>query len=165
MPAWLSHYKIAMNRGHIMRDILQQFFKRSDGTTMCILACFTAAILFAACSLPVTAASLPSEPIYKVMSPLGESTVKMTLMAPRPDTLAGKTVCMVWNNAFKSDVTHPVIGEELKKKYPGVKIVQYTDMPNAFLPEPAGTPRKQSEALQALYKEKGCNAVISGNGG
>jgi len=99
------------------------------------------------------------------VSPIGERTVKMTAMAPRLDTLAGKTVCMVWNSAFKSDVTLPVIGETLKKQYPGVKIVPYTDMPNAFLPEPPGTPRKQSEALQALYKEKGCDAVISGNGG
>ena len=105
------------------------------------------------------------EPVYSVVSPLGDSTVKMITMVPRLNTLAGKTVCMVWNNAFKSDVTLPAIGEALKKQYPGVKIVPYTDMPNAFLPEPPGTPRKQSEALQALYKEKGCNAVISGNGG
>jgi hypothetical protein len=154
-----------MNRSHIMRDILQQFFRRSDGTTVCILACFTAAILFAACSSPATAASESSEPVYNVMSPMGESTVKMTSMAPRIDTLAGKTICMVWNNAFKSDVTLPAIGQALKKQYPDLKVVQYTDLPNAFLPEPPGTPRKQSEALQTAYRLKGCNAVVTGNGG
>jgi hypothetical protein len=72
-----------------MRGILQQFFKRSDGTTICILACFTALILFAACSSTAAGASAPSEPIYNVVSPIGESTVKMTSMAPRIDTLAG----------------------------------------------------------------------------
>lgn len=149
-----------------MRDILQQLFKKSDGTAICMLACFVVVILFAAGSPQDTSASEPSaEPAYKVVSPIGESTVKMTTMAPRMDTLAGKTVCMVWNNAFKADVTFPAIGEALKKQYPGVKIVPYTDMPVAFLPEPPGAPRKESEALQAAFKEKGCNAVISGNGG
>jgi hypothetical protein len=146
--------------------ILQQFFKKSYGTAIYILAWFIVLILFASGSPQDAAASAPSaEPVYSVVSPIGESTVKMTAMAPRLDTLAGKTVCMVWNSAFKSNVTLPAIGEVLKKQYPGAKIVPYTEMPNAFLPEPPGTPRKQSEALQALYKEKGCDAVISGNGG
>ncbi len=131
-----------------------------------MLTCFIAVILFVSGSPQDTAASEPcAEPVYAVVSPIGESTVNLNSMASRLDTLAGKTVCMVWNNAFKADVTLPVIGETLKKQYPGVKIVPYSNMPNAFLPEPPGTPRKQSEALQALYKEKGCNAVISGNGG
>ncbi|MBN1254615.1 MAG: hypothetical protein JXA50_05015 [Deltaproteobacteria bacterium] len=150
----------------ILYRIFQQFFKNFDGTAICMLACFVAVILFAAGSPQDTAASEPSaEPMYKVVSPIGERTVKLTTMAPRLDTLAGKTVCMVWNNAFKADVTLPAIGEALKKQYPGVKIVPYTDMPDAFLPEPLGAPREQSEALQAVFKGKGCNAVISGNGG
>jgi len=149
-----------------MMDILQQLPRMSDGTATWMLACFVVVILFAVSSPPDTAASEPSaEPAYKVVSPIGESTVKITTMAPRLDTLDGKTVCMVWNNAFKADVTLPAIGEALKKQYPGVKIVPYTDMPDAFLPERPGTPRKESEALQAVFKEKGCNAVISGNGG
>jgi hypothetical protein len=106
-----------------------------------------------------------AEPVYKVVSPLGESTAKTTAMAPRLDTLDGKTVCMVWNYAFKADVTLPAIAEELKKKYPGIKIVPYTAMPLAPLPEAPGTPKKESEALQAAYKAKGAQAVIAGNGG
>ncbi len=113
-----------------------------------------------------TAASEPSvEPAYKVVSPVGESTAKTTAMAPRLDTLAGKTVCMVSNRSFKADVTFPAIEEALKKQYPGVKIVPYSAMPVAPLPEPPGAPRKESEALQAAFKAKGCDAVIAGNGG
>lgn len=150
----------------ILHDILKQFFRKFDGTTICMLTCFIVVILFSFGSSQDTSASDPSvEPVYKVVSPIGESTVKMTAMAPRLDTPAGKTLCMVWNSAFKSDVTLPVIGETLKKQYQCVKIVPYTDMPDAFLPEPPGAPRKQSETLQELYKEKGCDAVISGNGG
>ncbi len=113
-----------------------------------------------------TAAAEPSaEPTYKVLSPSGESTVKTTAMDARLDTLAGKTVCLVWNRSFKADVTLAAIGEALKKQYPGVKIVPYSAMPVAPLPEPAGAPRKESEALQAAFKAKGCDAVIVGNGG
>lgn len=153
--------------GHrILHGILQQLFKKYDGMAIGMLACFVAVILLVFGSPQDTAASEPSaELVYKVVSPIGESTVKMTTMAPRLDRLAGKTVCMVWNNAFKADVTLPAIGEALKKQYPGVKVIPYADMPDAFLPEPPGTPRKESEALEAVFKEKGCNAVISGNGG
>lgn len=112
------------------------------------------------------AASKPSaEPVFKVVSPLGESTAKTTAMAPRLDTLAGKTVCMVWNRSFKADVTLPAIAEALKKQCPTIKIVPYTAMPMAPLPEPPGTPKKESDALQAAFKAKGCDAVIAGNGG
>lgn len=129
-------------------------------------ACFVVVILFAA-GLPVdtSAAEASAEPTYNVVSPIGERTVKMVTMAPRPNTLAGKTVCMVWNHAFKADVTLPAIAEALKKQYPGIRIVPYEEMPLAPLPETPGTPRKESEALLAAFKEKGCNAVIIGNGG
>jgi hypothetical protein len=111
------------------------------------------------------AAAPAAEPVYKVVSPLGESTAKTIAMAPRLDTLDGKTVCMVWNYAFKADVTLPAIAEELKKQYPGIKIVPYTAMPIAPLPEPPGTPKRESEALQAAFKARGAHAVIAGNGG
>jgi co-chaperonin GroES (HSP10) len=150
----------------ILYGIFRQFFKKFDGMAICVLTCFIAVILFVSSSPQDTAAlERCAEPVYEVVSPIGERTIKMTAMVPRLDTLAGKTVCMVWNNAFKADVTLSTIGETLKKQYPGVKIVPYTEMPEAFLPEPPGAPREQSEALQAVFKEKGCNAVISGNGG
>ena len=145
---------------------MQQLSKESYGTAIGIFACFVAVILIVAGSPRDTPASeMSAEPTYKVVSPIGESTVRMTTMAPRMDTIADKTVCMVWNNAFRAEVTLPAIGEALKKQYPGIKIVPYTDMPDAFLPEPPGDLQKESEALQAAFKAQGCNAVISGNGG
>jgi hypothetical protein len=105
------------------------------------------------------------EPVYSVVSPLGDSTVKMITMAPRLNTLAGKTVCMVWNHAFKADITLPAIAESLKSSYPGIKIVPYTEIDAAV--RAAGREDASAEAatLQAVLKEKGCAAVISGNGG
>src|SRR2546421_13042689 len=54
-----------------------------------------------------------AEPVYSVVSPIGESTVKMISMTPRLNTLAGKTVCMAWKRAFKSDIALPTIAEQL----------------------------------------------------
>lgn len=109
--------------------------------------------------------SQSAEPVYRVVSPAGESTVRMTVMAHRLDTVAGKTICLVWNNAFKADVTLPVIGDALKDRYPNVRVVPYRALPVAPLPEPPGVPQTASQALQAAYTAQGCNAVIAGNGG
>ena len=145
-----------------MKFPFNQSFKKADRTAISLVAGFAAVSVG---RVTVTAAEASAEPVYKIVSPMGESTAKMTAMARRLDTLDGKTVGMVWNHAFKADVTHAAIAEELKKQYPGIKIVPYTDMPIAPLPELVGTPRTASEALQAAYKAKGCDAVIAGNGG
>ena len=138
-----------------MRDILQQLFKKSDGTAIRMPACFVAVILFAAGSPQDTAASEPSaEPVYKVVSPIGESTVKMTTMAPRLDTLAGKTVCMVWNQRVQVRRDPPCHRGSTEKAIPGRQDCPVYRYANASLPEPPGTPRKESEALQALSKKK-----------
>lgn len=106
-----------------------------------------------------------AEPVFAVVSPLGESTVEMGAMAPRLETLEGKTVCLVWNYAFKADVTLPAIGEALKRLYPGVTIVPHHAMPLAPLPDTPGTSSAESEALKEALIAHGCDALIVGNGG
>lgn len=113
----------------------------------------------------VIGAGQSAEPVYRVVSPVGERTVTTTVMAPRLETVAGKTICLVWNSAFKADVTLPVIGDALKGRYSTVRIVPYHAFPVAPLPEPPGAPQTASQALQAAYSGQGCHAVIAGNGG
>lgn len=128
--------------------------------------CTWGAALPNADGVPQTAAwRSPAEAAYKVVSPLGERRVTMMPMATRLDTLAGKTVCLVWNNAFKSDVTLPVIGDALKQRFPDATVVPYTALPVAPLPEPHGVPTRNSDALQAALKSRRCDAVVTGNGG
>ncbi|OGO20147.1 MAG: hypothetical protein A2144_12260 [Chloroflexi bacterium RBG_16_50_9] len=102
---------------------------------------------------------------FKVVSPLGEGTVEEAAMVPRLDTLEGKTICMTFNRAFKSNITLPVIAEQLLKKYPTIKVIPYTEMPVALRAPAPGTITPERTALEAALKEKGCDAVISGNGG
>ena len=106
-----------------------------------------------------------AEPVFRVVSPIGETTVKMISMVPRLNSLAGQTVCMVWNEHFKADIVLPAIGEHLKQMYPGIKIVSYNEFPAAPLPTTPDDPTKDVVALRAALKEKGCSVLVAGNGG
>jgi hypothetical protein len=108
--------------------------------------------------LMMAQAQRPAEPVYSVISPLGENTVKMIEMARRLDTLSNKTVCMVSNSSFKVNITMPAIAKALQAKYAGLKIVPYTEMATAY----SGA---DYDAKPAEFKRKGCDAVITGNGG
>ena len=103
--------------------------------------------------------------VYEVVSPLGEPVTESMTMAPRLNTLEGKTICEIWNGGFRGDESFPLIERMLRERYPTVKIIPYSEFPLAtvasFHPE-----KKQDtlEALRAQIKEKGCDAVITGNG-
>lgn len=100
-----------------------------------------------------------------VISPVGGETVRKTALAPRPASLNGKTIGEVWNEDFKGDIMFPVYREMLKSRYPDVRIVPYTELPASVL---KGTPAYQREVLADIakaLKQKGCDALISGNGG
>jgi len=102
---------------------------------------------------------------HAAISPIGAEVIEMKNLAKRPETLNGKTVCEVWNDDFKGDIMFPIYRELLTERFPGVKIVPYTEMPVASL---KGTPAYQKEVLaniMAALKAKGADAVITGNGG
>ena len=126
--------------------MLQMSNSRARGVTRIVAA------------LVSVSAARAADPVYSVITPLGETTVKMLQMAPRLDTLSNKTVCMVSNSAFKVNITMPAIAKALQEKYPGIKVVPYTAMATAY----SGA---DYEAKGAEYKRKGCTAVITGNGG
>lgn len=100
----------------------------------------------------------------EVVSPIGSEAVKSTGIAPRLSDLNGKTVGEVWNGVFKGDVTFPLIRRLLKQKYPGVKIVPYTEfyhLPGSDVPEHQ---RELARQVVATARQKGCDALITGNG-
>jgi hypothetical protein len=100
----------------------------------------------------------------EVVSPAGLEAVKVTGTARRLADLNGKTVGEVWNGVFKGDVTFPIIRKLLKKKYPGVKVIPYTEfyhLPGSDVP---GHQRELAGQIVATAREKGCDALISGNG-
>lgn len=105
------------------------------------------------------------EEIFNVVSPVAQRYVEKIVMAPRLDTLEGKTICELWNESFNADKTFSIIRKLLKQKYPGIKVIPCTEMPIHHTMEDIGIINEPSEALITALKEKGCDAVISGNAG
>ena len=137
-----------------MRAMLQVVSSRARGVTAVVAA------LVSSVSTGMVTAQKPRspEPVYSVISPLGENTVKMIEMARRLDTLSNKTVCMVSNSSFKVNITMPAIAKALQETYHGLKVVPYTQLATAY----SGA---DWDAMPGQFKTKGCDAVVSGNGG
>jgi hypothetical protein len=138
-----------------MKNAIQELARRKERKSLS-RATAVAALMSTGMLMPHAVSS--AEPVYSVVSPLGDVTVEMIEMGPRLNTLSNKTVCLVSNNAFKVNVTMPAIAKALQERYPGLKIVPYDDLPRAPNVDNMG-------AMPAAYKSKGCDAVISGNGG
>ena len=101
---------------------------------------------------------------YCVLSPLGETVITARSIAPRLTDLNGKTVGEIWNGLFRGQDSFPIIRELLKKRYPGLTIIPYTEFPiQGVVGETAGIQERVDDAI-ALAIRKGCDAIISGNG-
>ncbi len=164
---------IAAQTGKLSRTALGAAIQRGAHQLLEKRLCFAEVISLALVVFSVSAAAQTSgavrggsvEPVYSVVSPIGESTVKMISMTPRPNILAGTTVCMVSNRAFKADIALPAIGEQLKQIYPDIRMVSHIEMPLAPLPSTPDNPQQDAENLRLALKQKGCGVLITGNGG
>ncbi len=97
---------------------------------------------------------------YPVVWPRGERTIGVVPLAKRLDSLEGKTVAQLWDFVFRGDEIFPILQEELKKRYPGVKFISYETFGNTHGEDESEIMRGLPEKLKAL----GVDAVISGMG-
>ena len=100
----------------------------------------------------------------EVVSPLGIEIVKASDGAKRINKLDGKTIGEVWNGVFKGDLTFPAIRKLLVAKYPGLRIVPYTEFPHAPHSDDPARQRELAQQIVAQAEARGCDALISGNG-
>lgn len=100
----------------------------------------------------------------EVVSPVGLEVVKRSGSARRLANLDGKTIGEVWNGVFKGDFTFPIIRKLLQQQYPDLRIIPYTEFPHAPGSDNPAQQRERASRIAAMAKEKGCDAVISGNG-
>ncbi|MFC1986561.1 hypothetical protein ACFLWC_06195 [Chloroflexota bacterium] len=90
----------------------------------------------------------------EVYNPTG--TIEITqLYAPRLADLNGKTICELSNFTWEDQRTFPLIRKLLKKQFPDVKIVPFTEFQDIY-----GT---EADALSKALREKGCDGAIVGN--
>ncbi len=85
---------------------------------------------------------LAKEPVFEVVSPVGESTTKVKPLAPSLKTLEGKTICELWNKMFRGEVTFPKIEEVLSERYPGIQFVRYAEFGSTHGPDEKTVARK-----------------------
>ena len=104
--------------------------------------------------------SSPGEPCYEVVWPLGKSVSGSVELAPALHDLNGKTICEIWDWVFRGDQMYAILNEELRKRYPGVKIIDHKTMGDSH----TGNERKYVANLGTLLQEHGADAVISGVG-
>lgn len=97
-------------------------------------------------------------PVYQVVWPLGKEVSEEIDFSDRVQDLNGKTI------AELQDVEHgrwfPVLREELKRRYPDVKIVDFETFGLTHGPHE----RQVIEELPTKLREYGVDAVISGVG-
>ena len=96
----------------------------------------------------------------EVLDPTGASEITQ-VHAPRLDTLAGKTLCEISQEpdgqSWEARRTFPIIRELLKKKFPTLNIIPYTEFPRS--PGSADI----DGGIGKVAREKGCQAFIAGN--
>ena len=102
-----------------------------------------------------------TEPVYRVVWPLGKSTSKARPLAPRLPDLKGKTICELYNLLFKGDVLFSETKKIFEEHFPGIKFVDHTNFGDIH-------GRRETEVVKALpelMRKHGCDAVISAVGG
>ncbi|MBQ9556751.1 MAG: hypothetical protein IJV05_11065 [Muribaculaceae bacterium] len=101
---------------------------------------------------------------YDVLSPMGQSAVDMIEMAPRLETLDGKTIALV-GGSFMASVTHVELKKLILDAFPTAKVYVLSEIGSAGLFPGPRARKPQVERFQQRLLEYGVDAVISGNGG
>ena len=96
----------------------------------------------------------------EVFIPRGEKWEgEKAVHAQRLPDLNGKTIGEISNRAWEADRVFPFVREMLRKIYPDIKFVPYTELPN----ESANI--ADDETWGDIVAAKGCDAVIGGVAG
>ena len=106
-----------------------------------------------------------SEKEYEVISPLGLPAKEKKLVVQRLKSLENKTVGEIFNNHFKGKQMFEQYRELFKKRYPGIKIIPFNEFPIVYVGGDPTSQRKIAKDIAAIAKQRGCDALISGNGG
>ena len=96
--------------------------------------------------------------LERVLWPRGRRTVTARSVAPRLETLAGKTIGQLWDDLFRGDEIFPVLEAALAQRFPGVRFVDY----RTFGSTHGAEEHDVLERLPARMQEHGVDAVISG---
>ena len=103
--------------------------------------------------------------IVGVMSPEGLPLGATRNIARHLDTLDGKTIGEVYNNHFKGELMFQTYRRLFREKYKGVKIIPFSEFPIVYVGGDAESQQRVAKEIAAIAKDKGVDAIITGNGG
>lgn len=100
-----------------------------------------------------------------VISPEGLPLGTTGAMSRPIESLEGKTIGEVYNNHFRGELMFQTYRRLFQERYPGIRIIPFDQFPIVYVGGDAASQKKTARAIAALAKEKGCDAIITGNGG
>lgn len=101
---------------------------------------------------------------YDVVAPIGQSSVEMIEMAPRLETLDGKTIALV-GGSFMASITHVELKKIILEYFPTATVYVLNEIGSAGLFPGPRARKAQVERFQQRLQDYGVDAVVSGNGG
>ena len=105
--------------------------------------------------LPLQGGSSAASAVMEVYDPTGAMEI-IEIHARRLDTLNGKTVCELSNDAWQAHRVFPEIRRLLRERFPTVKFIPYTEFPTGY-------ERIDTAKTAALVARAKPDAVIIGN--
>jgi hypothetical protein len=100
-----------------------------------------------------------------VVSPEGLPLAAQRQVSPPLASLDGAVIGEVYNNHFKGELMFRTYRRLLKERFPNIRIIPYNEFPIVYVGGDPASQKKIAKEVAALAKEKGCHAIISGNGG
>jgi hypothetical protein len=97
---------------------------------------------------------------YDVVWPRSGKAVEIQPLAPRLNSLEGKTVAFLWDYLFRGDEIWPVLSSELGERFPGMKFIGFDEFGSTHGDEE----HKVLAELPAKLKSLKIDAVVSGMG-
>ena len=100
-----------------------------------------------------------------VISPEGLPQGGATNISRHLDSLDGKIIGEVYNNHFKGELMFKTYRSEFSKQFNNVKVIPFDEFPIVYVGGDPATQKRVAKEVAALAKERGCHAIITGNGG
>lgn len=100
-----------------------------------------------------------------VVSPEGLPLAAERHINPPLASLDGKTIGEVYNNHFKGELMFRTYRRLFKEKYRDITIIPYDQFPTVYVGGDPASQKRIAREVAAIAKQKGCHAIITGNGG
>ena len=95
---------------------------------------------------------------YEVLWPRSPRQMRERSLAPRVDSLEGKTIAQLWDYLFKGDEVFELLEQGIRARFPEVRFVSWREFGSTH-----GDEEKQAlAALPERLRQLGVDAVISG---